>query len=679
MNPSLSYSPDIDGLRALAVILVVSYHAGFPWLPGGFVGVDIFFVISGFLITGLLLDERKRTGRMDLRAFWARRIARLAPALLIVVLVTLFLSTIFLSRIGGETGPAAKAALATLAINANHFFLIESGDYFANAAETNPFLHMWSLSVEEQFYLFWPLVLVFLAAASGYKRAAVGIVILMIASLACSYWVSALEAPVGFYAMPPRAWELLAGALLAIAIRSKPIRIEPIPASIVFIAGICLIAAATVGLSAQSSFPFPTALLPVLGAALVILAGHANRENAASRLLGSRWLVYIGLISYPLYLWHWPLLVLARADRLYAESPGMDVAMVLISIALAVGTFEVVERRGRPWFAKGGPVRTMSKGLAASAVLFVLAAGVGAWARFGWGYSDSDRFLAEARMDMERTGCKESYPGSDSFERCYPTSTGQPSLLLWGDSHATHWAAGLVPEVERAGATLGIVARGGCKPLLGAANHCDFVTQRIAGALPDFHDKRNLRGVILSSHWSREMGLISPTYSERRPSARFSFYDDRATSTAQALDLFEAGFANTISAAVSANLRVLVVLPSPVQRFKVPHCLSKTENVDCHVALPEMDLYAGAIESRIRKVIEEYPEVRLLDPKRFLCFDDNCPAVVGDLIAYNDESHLTWTFSKTLGVHFAEDIAWLLHGDAARTTPSVSGGFAFEE
>lgn len=155
------YRPDIDGLRAVSIVSVLAFHAGLSFLPGGFVGVDVFFVISGYLISKLLIDEFDETNKISLLGFWARRVRRLAPALLLVVSVVLVTSTFLLERISGEIGGLARAAMATLLINANHFFLRESGDYFGASAETNPFLHMWSLSVEEQFYLIWPLVLIF--------------------------------------------------------------------------------------------------------------------------------------------------------------------------------------------------------------------------------------------------------------------------------------------------------------------------------------------------------------------------------------------------------------------------------------------------------------------------------------------------------------------------------------
>lgn len=667
-----SYRPDIDGLRALAVLLVIGFHAGVPWLSGGFVGVDVFFVISGYLITGILVDEHRKSGQLSLTGFWARRVARLAPALLLVVFVVLLLAPVFLSRIGGETGPAAKAAMATLLLNANHYFLVASGDYFANAAETNPFLHMWSLSVEEQFYLIWPLMLVALLRLGSRNALVLAMSGLLLASLGVSWMASFAEAPVGFYTMPTRAWELLAGAVLAVRVRNRP----PIGgrswASPLGVAGVVMIMAAALSTPIAASFPFPWALLPVAGATLFILAGAVDPRNVITRAFSARIAVYVGLISYPLYLWHWPLLVLTRADRLYVTSPWMDLFVVAASSGLAVITYELVERRGRPWFARNRPLVTFMKGASITVCLMAASLLLGAWARFGWAYNDRDRFLADVRMDFQNTGCMRSVPGSASFDRCYPRDRGS-SVLLWGDSHATHWAAALKPEVEKLGSDLGIVALAACKPLLGASNRCDGMNRLVADQLPVFRDERGLRGVILSSHWSFAMGTPSPSFVERGPANSRDFYDDRARSSQQAHELFEADLTRIVAAATAARLRVLIILPSPIQRFKAPHCLSKLPDSECFVSREELANYSGEVERRIRRVVAGNPDVRIIDPKDFLCQDGRCPAVIDGVIGYSDDSHLTVTLAARLGFHFADDLGWLLAGTASETTGEASG------
>lgn len=208
----LKYRPDIDGLRALAVSAVVAFHVGLPGFGGGFAGVDVFFVISGFLITGILLEEHVATGRIDLPAFWRRRARRLAPAFLVVVVLVLAAAPFTLQRISGETGALAKAAIASILLNANHFFLSSAGEYFGAAAETNPLLHIWSLSVEEQFYLAWPLVLTLLWRPRSKMRRTTGMLmaVVVVSSFLGACWLTMADSKQAFYLMPTRAWELVA-------------------------------------------------------------------------------------------------------------------------------------------------------------------------------------------------------------------------------------------------------------------------------------------------------------------------------------------------------------------------------------------------------------------------------------------------------------------------------------
>ena len=438
-----AYRPDIDGLRALAVSLVVVFHAGAAWLPGGFIGVDVFFVISGYLITSLLVAEHQRTGRISLKAFWSRRVRRLGPALFLVIAVVLPASMVWLSRIGTETGPTAKAALATLLLNANHFFMLEAGDYFAAAAETNPLLHMWSLSVEEQFYLFWPLGLVALLRWRSAKILTPAVAVALAAALAVAAWGwQAWSAQAQFYLMPSRAWELLAGALLAVALRRDEARqrVSAGETSAAATLGLGLILFSALGCSGLWGFPFPLGIAPVAGAVLLIWAGAARPGNAVSCLASLPWVVYLGRISYPLYLWHWPMLVLTRGQRLWEPSPWADVGSVVVAVFAAAATYEAVEKPWQRWTAREAVTagQVLRMGAATTVVLLVCAGMVGSWARMGWGYSQQDGALAQARMDEAKTGCvfRDRFPDPESLASCFPTGGHGPSGLPWGGSHA---------------------------------------------------------------------------------------------------------------------------------------------------------------------------------------------------------------------------------------------------
>jgi len=666
--PVNSYRPDIDGLRALAVSLVVVFHAGASWLPGGFIGVDVFFVISGYLITGLLVDEHRRTGHIRLKAFWARRVRRLGPALFLVIAVVLPASMIWLSRIGTETGPAAKAALATLLLNANHFFMVAAGDYFAAAAETNPLLHMWSLSVEEQFYLFWPLGLLALLRWRGAKGLVPVVAVALAAALAVAVWGwKGWSAQAQFYLMPSRAWELLAGALLAVALRRGTATrwVNTGVASVVAPLGLGLILFSALTYSGLWGFPFPLGLAPVAGAVLLIWAGAVGPGNAVSRLAALPWVVYLGRISYPLYLWHWPLLVLARGPRLWEPSPWADVAAAAAAVLAAAATYELVEKPWQRWTAQEAVTtdRVLRLGVATTAVLLVCAGLVGAWARLGWGYAPQDRALAQARLDEAKTGCvfRDSFPDTETLASCFPMGGHGPSILLWGDSHAGHWGPAVKVAAAQQGAQSGILALGGCAPLPFARQKiaCQRFHQQVLANLARWKQDRGLRGVVMVSRWGFGMGLVSPIWTDRVPEGRETFLDARAHNPQEALAYLEAELSASLDKVGDQNLRVLLVMPSPLQRVKGPHCLSVRPAVDCFVSREQMAAYSGAVEAAIRRVAATRPFVRLMDPKDFMCTQDRCPAMLDNTVVYRDDNHVTDTFSRASASHFLAGIGWL--------------------
>ena len=344
---------DIQGLRAVAVIVVLVFHAGLP-LPGGFVGVDMFFVISGFVITLMLLRERARSGRINLGQFYLRRFKRLTPALGVTVAVTAVLGLLFLSPMGQQQLGLATG-LGALFLVANAVIHVWSGDYFAPHAEANPLLHVWSLSVEEQFYLMFPALLVvsFAVAARAPKKwgRAVPFAVASLVGLASLAtirgipFVAAGSFWTGYYSPVNRAWEFLAGVVLAlvasrIAIRSR------LWTNVVALAGVALVAASLVVITPETPFPGKATLLPVAGTALLIWAG-LGADNVVTRTLSVRPMVIIGDWSYSLYLWHWPFVVVAKA--IWPFSAVAPVVATVASVGAAWASYRFVET----------PLRTM--------------------------------------------------------------------------------------------------------------------------------------------------------------------------------------------------------------------------------------------------------------------------------------------------------------------------------
>jgi peptidoglycan/LPS O-acetylase OafA/YrhL len=330
-----AYRPDIDGLRAIAVVAVVLFHAFPSSLPGGFAGVDMFFTISGFLITGLLLRDHAR-GAFSLRHFYARRIQRIFPALALVLVACmgagwLVLTADELAALGTFTSGGAAFL--------SNFLLWRASGYFDTAADTKPLLHLWSLGIEEQFYLVWPLLLWWWFRWP--QRLGLWMGACVLASLAYSLWAVRVDAVMAFYSPLPRLWELGVGGLLAYALWRNPQLLQRYRSVAAYL-GALLVALGLVLLDKGAAFPGWWALLPTLGTVLLIFSGDASWLGR--RVLSSKALVAVGLISYPLYLWHWPLLSFARI--LLAETPPAEVraALVAASVVLAWLTYRWVER-----------------------------------------------------------------------------------------------------------------------------------------------------------------------------------------------------------------------------------------------------------------------------------------------------------------------------------------------
>jgi peptidoglycan/LPS O-acetylase OafA/YrhL len=345
MKPADShdYRPDIDGLRAVAVLAVVAYHAFPHRLPGGFVGVDVFFVISGFLITSIIL-RGVEAGRFSFVEFYARRVRRIFPAL-IVILAFCFAAGWFelWTREFRQLGKHIFAAMGF----ASNFVLWKETGYFDARAETKPLLHLWSLGIEEQFYLVWPLLV--WGAYRLRRSVAPLIVAVLLSSFALSIWWVTREPGAAFFLPLPRFWELMVGCGLAWAALHRGLPKPGVRAELLSVAGLGAIGAAMLMLRPESAFPGWWALLPTLGAMLVIAAGPETRLN--KHVLSQPAVVFIGLISYPLYLWHWPILTFLRMSRLEPLSTPLRLAAVGASIGLAWLTYRFVElpiRSSRP-------------------------------------------------------------------------------------------------------------------------------------------------------------------------------------------------------------------------------------------------------------------------------------------------------------------------------------------
>jgi peptidoglycan/LPS O-acetylase OafA/YrhL len=499
-TPPDRYRPDIDGLRAIAVMLVVGFHAFPEAMPGGFIGVDIFFVISGFLITGLIVRDLDQQ-RFSLVAFYNRRIRRIFPALIVVLVVTLVLGWLWML-------PAAYAQLssdvfASAAFFANIALLLQSG-YFDIESGKKPLLHLWSLGIEEQFYLFWPLILMLVARLRLNMLAAASVIGLL--SFILNVALIGSNPVATFYLPFTRAWELLAGAALACS--WSQVSQETRPSNLRAGLGILLIAVAAIVLDTRRAFPGWWAVLPVAGSALLLSAPAAW---GCRQLLSSRPMVRIGLISYPLYLWHWPLLVFFAIIK-FAPLTLLERGLIVgLSFALAWLTYRFVEipfRFGRP-----SPLKIA--GLCAAMVLVAAAGGVVVEGR-GFDF----RLPAEIRAmtDVpEQTSqwrvheCMLDLSHELSFAESCAERDRRPLVLVWGDSTAGALLPGLRQAQQTHDFGLAQFTSSSCIPALNTdvagTPNCRAINDKILALAREL--KPDI--VLLHSTWDRYLDGVAAT------------------------------------------------------------------------------------------------------------------------------------------------------------------------
>ena len=640
------FRPDLEGLRGVAILLVVLFHAGVPGLAGGFVGVDVFFVLSGFFITGLLVRGLAETGQVQVREFYGQRALRLLPVLLVVLLTTLALVMTLYAPI--DRAAVARTARSVALSTGNLEFARNAVNYFGS--RDNPLLHTWSLAVEEQFYLVWPLLLAFFALLAGRRALAVGdvgsrsstdgllrwIVGVGVASFVASIWVTQLSQPWAFFGLGTRLWEFALGGALAVGLRTPPEHVQ-LRATLWSGAGLLLIALAVWAYDRTTPYPGAAALLPATGAALLLIGGRGAAEGVVGRALSASWLRALGRLSYAWYLWHWPLVGLGRVLAPEIVVPGR-LAWSALALALAWLTHRLVEQPARDGRLSRLPAfqrSALALGATLGAVLIAHGARRAAERRVA---QPDQRAFAAARQDRMEHDCWATGASAPTGSCAFGDTSSSTVVALFGDSHAEYWLAGLDRVGRERGWKIIAMVRGGCP-------------------VADLGLEATLRGGRRDRDCARQREATIQRLVAMRPTAAIlSSWDhyvpvDGAPDAWQvAPDVWQRGLRRTYARLSAAGIPVATIRGTPRTWFDVPACLSRRAAGlpfarDCtYERRRALSPVAAAAQTRAAHGLR----VRVVDLNDRICATPRCEVRRDGVIVFTDDNHLTASFTRSL-------------------------------
>jgi peptidoglycan/LPS O-acetylase OafA/YrhL len=665
-----TFRPDIEGLRAFAVSVVVVNHLGLPIAPAGFVGVDIFFVISGYLITRMLVAEGIATGKIDLIRFYARRVRRLLPAAALMLIVSLIGSAVIFSP--DELAFAARGARSAALYLSNVFFALNAGDYFAAPTKENPFLHTWSLAVEEQFYAVWPmLILIGLAL----RRSRAWICILLAALTIASFGVSVKTSPgsvnFAYYLLPARAWEFGLGGLTAL-IPSSRAMLSPVGGNVIGLIGILGLIASVWIIPSSADYPGWIALFPVAATILCLHVGAQAHKSMTSSALGLAPLQWLGRLSYSWYLWHWPLLVLSDAAL-----PGIGtfghIVVALASLGVAAISFYGVENpiRFNAQLSRR-PFSTLAVGLA----LTILSAGAAATALSmarTWSANPAMVEVTRVLNDVPEVITEDcvSLSRSRAAKQCvYGNDESTVTIVIFGDSHA----------IVLSGPIREISAKNGWKLVTFLKAGCPATDVNVArrGWGSDFPAscnewRRNATNRILQIAPSLTL-LIDATEYVDQPGTGLKSWTDLTVSQ------WASGARRTTEALVRAGLQVAIVRDNPRFAVNVPACVGRSYQHNWFDAANCIISRDKALDPKlwpaIVSAVRNLPNVSLIDFTDELCPGISCPVLDHGRLMYMDSNHLSDSYALSLSADLERRLKYVLsqsnRADGAMATRAQS-------
>lgn len=630
----MKYRSEIDGLRTVAIVPVLLFHAGIPYIGGGYVGVDVFFTISGYLITKIISEEML-AGRFRISNFYERRVRRILPCFFVVLIVSaVAASLLFLPR---DFDAFCKSAVSAIFFASNFKFYREAG-YFDAAADTKPLLHTWSLAVEEQFYIFFPIALYCLYRWAP-RRVLHVLVPVAILSFALSLWATDRAPVFNFFLAPTRIWELFVGSFLALGIfpdlRAKPLR-EALAAL-----GVGLIAWAVFAFRPETPFPGANALFPVLGAALII---YASQQTMVGRVLSLRPVVFIGLISYSLYMWHWPIIVFTKYYLLRSLVGWESVAVIVASVVLATFSWHFVER---PFRTKGVVSRRTIFASAAAAMSLASVVALAGHFTHGWvgRFPPAVRQIAEASQDFSplRQKCHSTETYDVPPEKsCVYGAHVEPTYAIWGDSHAVELAYALGELAAAHNLALVQLSSSACPPTIGytPANRlgCDDRNRSVMRYL--LADGR-LRTVFLVSSYSAPDAAAEPALG--------------------------AGLDRAVHQLEESGREVVLIYPTPDPSTVIPNALARylLSGKDPAELTIKRDDYQRKVGPALT-ILDEVPAgpgtLQRVKPVSLLCNDTDCKTYADGRPLYFDDLHLSMAGARYIAPLFSKYFAPELQG-----------------
>jgi peptidoglycan/LPS O-acetylase OafA/YrhL len=669
------FRPDVEGLRAVAVGAVLLYHAGVPFAPGGYVGVDVFFVISGFLITGLLVRELEKTGTVSLARFYSRRAKRLLPLTVVVLAFVVLIAWALPLYDPVRMDEVSLGVVASGLYFMNWLLAARATDYFAAGLQASPVQHFWTLAVEEQFYLIWPALLLVVAwlgrrAGWGLRPAlTAAFAAVVVSSLAYSVYSTQAQAGAAYFSTLTRGWELALGGMLALVPASRLGSRSRWVASALALGGLGAITFATFRFDDDTLFPGYAALVPTLGTAAIIAAGFVTTSAGASSVLTLGPVRHVGRISYSWYLWHWPPLVFAAAIW-GSLTPLEGIGVLAASYVPAVVTNRLIEkpflhsqklrRYPRKALALGGACTAAS--IALGLGLFVLTPTIpeapesevaGATALQG---DDSLQKSAKAvhptpreaetkenRPQMYADGCHLTFPETKVPECVYGNPSSETTVVLFGDSHAMQWFPALNELAKERDWRLVGLTKAACPP---AEVHIYNASLRRAYRECDEWRERTIERIVQDENPSLIVTSSLPTYRPREDGKRL---DGDASYGAMV-----EGYASTLKKLRSTGAPVALIEDVPHPDKNVPQCVSRSLDHLRECATPRSKaLDYPRVNSR---AAEEVEGVRLIDSTPEVCLKKACPAVIGDVLVYRNGAHLTATYVRTLTPWLAKQL-----------------------